>query len=93
MIEKKAFALCTQDLFRQHRQKLGTVRDRRIKSSKEEIKIFKAGNLYRIVDESSRNKLILIDERGQRHQVSGNRKTGWFSWFIVKRRVLIEKTI
>ena len=75
-------ALCTQDLYAQHRGRY---------AGKKHIMVFFAGKEYPIVDESLRNKLVLIDELGKRHSVSGNRKIGWLKFFIIKRRVLIEK--
>ena len=46
--------------------------------------------LYKIIDESQNGLLILESETSDNHIISETDK--WFNCFIVKRRVLIEKT-
>lgn len=82
MKKKYPLAMCTRDLYLRNE----TYRKRRAK-----LLCFREGRVYKVIDESLRNKLLLIDETGKRHQVSGTKTSGWFKYFIVKRRVIVEK--
>ena len=59
---------------------------------------FKSGKLYEVVREefyNENNKLSFLNEFNHRHYVTKkclNGKKGWLKHFIIKRRVLIEKT-
>lgn len=49
---------------------------------------FKKGKSYEIIDDTRKNTLTLISETGCGNSIA---MEGWLKYFIVKRRVLIEK--
>lgn len=83
--KNKSLALCSDSLY--SIDKKNTLQRRTIRT----LLRFKKGKFYEVLEESKRNELILRDELGQRHHVTKKGRSGWFQFFTVKRRVLIEK--
>lgn len=77
MNKKRVFFCCTKDLYTEHSRSISSPP-------------FRKGGMYEVLSETP-YAFTLKNEYGEGHALSNGKELGWLQYFIINRRVLIEK--